>query len=660
MALNPADTLLNGHYRIARQLGRGGFGFVYLAQDTLLGQDVAIKELIPALVGDETMLKRFLAEAKATMRLTHKHIVRTHNVFSEGSNYYIIMEYMPGGSLEDRLRERGPQPVDEAVRVASGVCEGLSCAHEAGVVHCDLKPHNILFAADGTAKVADFGIAYVSGEALTRSWMTPAGFVAGTLPYMSPEQTDGVRDDPRVDIYAVGAILYRVLTGRTYLDFDQRETPRATAVNVQRIYGQQPVPPSTHNSAIPAWLDGVILKALAKDPGQRYARAAELQADLLRSLTQRVTTAVPPLLRPRPVPQQPGPTPMAARPKPGSVSAPLSDPARHRLPARFWPLMGMTVVVLVVLVIAVIALRRGDGDLGKATPTATRQATVVETVEGPIQAAPPEKTVEVPTAALIPSTTLTPSALSGPPADAHAGDPWTRPADGAVMVYIPAGEFLMGSTDDDSNAVRDERPQHTVYLDAFWIDRTEVTNAQYASCVAAGACEQAGNWDNSDLNGPDQPVVNVSWYDAHAYAAWVGGRLPTEAEWEKAARGASGRLYPWGPDLPDCNRAAYRDCVDNPVAVGSHPAGASPYGVLDMAGNVAEWVADWHLGDYYAQSPGRNPQGPDSGAFRVVRGGAYSDGQSFLRCAGRVSADPNFRVWPYGLRVVMTSNSPEP
>jgi serine/threonine protein kinase len=130
MALNPNDILSNGHYRIIRQLGRGGFGFVYLAQDTLLAEEVAIKELIPALVGDEAMLKRFLAEAKATMRLRHKRIVGTHNVFSEGGNYYIVMEYMPGGSLEERLREHGPLPMSEAVRIAAEVCEGLDCAHE--------------------------------------------------------------------------------------------------------------------------------------------------------------------------------------------------------------------------------------------------------------------------------------------------------------------------------------------------------------------------------------------------------------------------------------------------------------------------------------------------------------------------------------------------
>ena len=128
MPLSPGDTLLNGQYRIERQLGRGGFGFVYQAQDTLLGEDVAIKELIPGLVGDEAMLKRFLAEAKATMRLTHEHIVRTHNVFQEGGNYYIVMECMPGGSLEDRLRAAGPLPVDEAVRIAAEVCAGAAAA----------------------------------------------------------------------------------------------------------------------------------------------------------------------------------------------------------------------------------------------------------------------------------------------------------------------------------------------------------------------------------------------------------------------------------------------------------------------------------------------------------------------------------------------------
>ena len=310
MPLNPNDTLLNGQYRILRLLGRGGFGFVYQAQDTLLHDEVAIKELIPALVGDEATLKRFLAEAKATMRLAHEHIVRTHNIFQEDGNYYIVMECMSGGSLEDRLREKGSLPVDEAVRIAAEVCDGLGYAHQRGIVHCDLKPANILFTSGGSAKVADFGIAHVSDQMLSRSWMTPAGFVAGTLPYMSPEQADGVREDPRVDVYALGAVLYRMLTGRTYLDFDERETPGAQADNVLRIRNAEPDPPSAHNRRIPAWLDKVVLKALSKLPEERYGSAAGMQVAL------EGREGASPI--PAPVEAAPGPARQPARARPGS------------------------------------------------------------------------------------------------------------------------------------------------------------------------------------------------------------------------------------------------------------------------------------------------------------------------------------------------------
>jgi len=313
MSLHAGSTMLGGQYRIVEWLGRGGFGFVYCAQDCLLGEQVAIKELIPSLLDDEAALKRFLAEAKATMRLTHHGIVRTHNVFSEAGNYYIAMEYMPGGSLEARLRDSGSLPVDEAVRVTGQICEGLSHAHALGVVHCDLKPANILFADDGSAKVADFGIAHVSEQTLTRSWLTPAGFVAGTLPYMSPEQTDGVRDDPRVDVYAVGAVLYRMLTGRTYLDFDQRDTPRASADNVYRIRVEQPPAPSDGDPRVPRWLDGIVLKALEKQPQERFASVEEIGTAL--KTRQAAVAAVPTAMAAiAEVPAKRGPAPVVVPP----------------------------------------------------------------------------------------------------------------------------------------------------------------------------------------------------------------------------------------------------------------------------------------------------------------------------------------------------------
>ena len=251
------------------------------------------------------------------------------------------------------------------------------------------------------------------------------------------------------------------------------------------------------------------------------------------------------------------------------------------------------------------------------------------------------------------------------PAEGDIGDTWTRPADGMVMVYVPAGEFLMGSSNADGEAGAQEKPQHPVYLDGYWIDRTEVTNAQYRKCVEAGACQEPGCWNNSDVNAPDQPVVCVSWDEAQAYAAWVGGRLPTEAEWEKAARGTDGRIYPWGNKfdgtrLNYCDRnceSAWKDTsADDGYAltapVGSYPAGASPYGALDMVGNVSEWVADRYDAGYYARSPARNPQGPDSGDVRVSRGGAFYPEKWYVRCAARLGNPPDSRSNYSGFRLV--------
>jgi formylglycine-generating enzyme required for sulfatase activity len=215
-----------------------------------------------------------------------------------------------------------------------------------------------------------------------------------------------------------------------------------------------------------------------------------------------------------------------------------------------------------------------------------------------------------------------------------------------VMVFVPAGEFSMGSNDGES----DEKPVHTVYLDAYYIDEYEVTNAQYRKCVEAGVCSQPSYWDDSGYNKPNQPVVGVNWNDAKTYCQWAGARLPTEAEWEKAAQGTDGRTYPWGNQSADCSRANYGGCVGRPAEVGQYPTGASPYGALDMAGNVWEWVADWYAADYYGRSPARNPQGPDSGQYRVLRGGSWSASAYSLRAAYRGGSDPADRSGSSGFR----------
>jgi serine/threonine-protein kinase len=224
------------------------------------------------------------------------------------------------------------------------------------------------------------------------------------------------------------------------------------------------------------------------------------------------------------------------------------------------------------------------------------------------------------------------------PPPSRVGDTWTRPADGAVMVGVPAGEFLMGSTDDDPDAYHGEKPQHTVYLDAFWIDKTEVTNAQYRKCVEAGACEEPGCWDDDRYNAPEQPVVCVNRYVAQDYAAWAGGRLPTEAEWEKAARGTDGKIYPWGDSPPDCSKANYFRCAGKPLPVGTHPDGASPYGALDMAGNVWEWV---------------------SGSRRFLRGGSWRDDRGGVRAANRsIYVEPSTSLNFIGFRCARSGSEP--
>jgi serine/threonine-protein kinase len=231
-----------------------------------------------------------------------------------------------------------------------------------------------------------------------------------------------------------------------------------------------------------------------------------------------------------------------------------------------------------------------------------------------------------------------------------------------LLVFVPAGSFLMGSADSDGMAYADEKPQHSVSLDAFWIDRTEVTNGKYALCVQAKACRTplrfSSNvhdhyYGNSEY--ADFPVIYVSWNDAHAYCQWAGRRLPTEAEWEKAARGTDVRIYPWGNDPPDKTLLNFNNIIQDIAKTGNYPGGASPYGALDMAGNVWEWVADWYGLNAYAQGPASNPTGPGSGTQRVLRGGSWHYDAAGVRSAYRFQKEPAFSSYEIGIRCASSS-----
>jgi formylglycine-generating enzyme required for sulfatase activity len=229
--------------------------------------------------------------------------------------------------------------------------------------------------------------------------------------------------------------------------------------------------------------------------------------------------------------------------------------------------------------------------------------------------------------------------------------------DGMVLVYVPAGEFWMGATEIDPEASPAERPPHKVSLRAFWIDRTEVTNEMYSRCVGDGACRppetensatRPAYYGNPEFAG--YPVIYVAWEDARDYCEWAERRLPTEAEWEKASRGTRVRLYPWGSQPPDANRANYNSRVGDTQPANAYPDGASPYGALNMSGNVAEWVADWFGDGYYSVSTFANPTGPETGEFRVIRGGSWYNLGRAMRSAFRLWNYPDLRSDTVGFR----------
>ena len=267
------ERVLGGRYRLIRHLARGGMAEVYVAEDQLLNRTVAVKVLFPELAQDEAFVERFRREARAAASLNHHNIVSVYDFGEDEGSWFIVMEYVEGRNLRDIIRAEGPMDPARAAALGSEVAAALVAAHDQGIVHRDVKPANVLIAADaGTVKVADFGIARAANA---RQGLTMPGTVLGTATYLSPEQAQGAEVDFRTDVYSLGMVVYEMLAGRPPFTGDS-----PVAVAYQQLSQTAP-PPSSHNSLVPPALDAIVMKAMAKDPAARQATAEEIRNDLL-------------------------------------------------------------------------------------------------------------------------------------------------------------------------------------------------------------------------------------------------------------------------------------------------------------------------------------------------------------------------------------------
>jgi len=678
---NLIGKILANRYRIDGSLGGGGMAEIYKAWDQERATYLALKVLRQDLSRDRVFLRRFQREAQTLETLKHPNIVRFYGIVADDLTVFILMEYIEGTTLQDKIFRARGAPLNWAFigTVINAVCSALHYAHQQGQVHCDIKPGNIMIDESGKVLLTDFGIARKTDAATA----TMVGF--GTPAYMAPGLVQGRDPTPQSDIYSLGVVLYEMVTGgeRPFTG----EHAQITGSTSEKVRWEQvhldPPSPRQYNLHLSPGIEAIILKCLEKDPQKRYTDILEIsnaieteilkEQDLGHELRQGHQSIDQDA-------EQSGVIKGEARnadADEGTAEGLKSSPqvpkerqeekaGQRRFPSWLpWFLLG----ILAVLLVLVMVLGRGSGDRTDPNLVEKMQEMPFDetliTISDAVQPSPTQTTIEIPTQTQIkrenPTQTNTvtesPTMTVTQTKELGIGSTKVNPNDGGEMVYVPAGEILMGS--EDSDADDNEKPEHIVYLDAFWIYKYEVTNAQFteflntqgnqeedgvtwldASDPDARIHQQGGEWVADD-GYEDHPVVEVSWYGADTYCQWAGGRLPTEAEWEKAARGTGGSKYPWGDTSPTCNLAKFADCPGQTVSVGSYPNGASPYGALDMAGNAWEWCMDWYAPEYYSRTGNNdNPQGPMSGDNRILRGGAGTSNAWTLRSSVRGRNDP--------------------
>lgn len=680
--------VIDEKYRIDSVVGEGGFGVVYRAHHLGFEQTVAVKclKLNKALEGDvrDAFLKKFLAEGRLLHRLSRAtaDVVQALDVgVARSPNQietpYLVLEWLDGTTLDKELRKRRGtrMPVDEAVTLLEPAARGLAIAHDQGIAHRDVKPANLMLTDVGgrlTVKVVDFGIAKAPTDEPTEAGPHDglgSGMQAFTPRYGAPEQFSR-RFGPTgtfTDVYALALILVELVVGAPALegedpvqlyvattDAKHRPTLRAKGVEVSNA------------------IESVVARALDIESSKRYATAGEFW-DALHNVLDRpkIPSVRPPAISfssgepvlragaadsaPQvselyvapgargslpsadglPPAQRSGPTGTTGT---GTITVMLRDQRKRRL---VW--LGALAVTAVVVVAAFAGMRNADRSL--ATPSASAPPSAVATARASAHAK------------------ATPSAVASaaPPDEIDAGGQALAP-DG--MVLVPPATFLMGS----NSGSRGERPEHRVRITRpFYVDSTEVTVEAFAACVRDHGCTapryhrgrapSSATTCNSitDPSFARQPVNCVSYEQAVGYCKHEGKRLPTEAEWEYAARGTDGRAYPWGEGEPRSCRFAITSGAEGPCGarkgtyeVATTVDGKSPFGLFDMAGNVWEWVADdWAS---YGKDEVVDPILPPRSSKGVIRGGSWDYSSAAAKTYTRMPLDRSYALNNVGFR----------
>jgi serine/threonine-protein kinase len=563
MAFQVGDRV--GDYEVIGVLGAGGMGKVYKVRNVISDRIEAMKVLLPNLADDPALADRFMREIKVLASLNHPNIAALYTALRAENQLIMIVEFVDGVTLDD-LSKLGRIPLRDAVGYIRQALAALSYAHAKGVIHRDFKPGNLMLTPQSVIKLMDFGIA----KSTVDRKLTSTGMTLGSLYYMSPEQVRGTEVDARSDLYSAGMTLYELVTGAP--PFKGLSQYDLMIAQIQ----QAPPPPIQVDPNLPQALNDVILRSLEKDPASRFQTAEEFRAALGSVVGDRPTgvptpawqTTQPPLSQPSqihiPLPAQAtmppaGPSlsvPQVVTPSAGpplSLSQPAMPSAATSpsppLNLRTMPMpasrRGMYRGVWVLLAIALIAVLATQLPKFFKTHRRSRAAANVEVSSN-------ETTKPLPEFLAL---------LSGD------------------MVLVEGGDALVG------------QDRHTVRVESFYIDKTEVTNGAYLMfCRETGHPAPPG----AEQAPSDYPVVNVTFYDAQDFAGWAKKRLPTAVEWEKAARGVDGRAYPWGNDvhyefanIPRNEGDAMTARLSSATA---YLVGASPYGALNMMGNAWEWV----------------------------------------------------------------------